>query len=192
MLTPTRRVLLVTAATVLIASGATAALVLGNASPEPTGGASPAASTAAAVVTTPTAQPVGTTDPQVTGEPSTLAPPTESPTETAAPEPGAAPGVVTTTVPIVVTIHGSVAGGAEAAGYVEGVVESGGTCALVLTQGGLVVTEEVEAIPDATATSCGLIQIPGERLARGTWEAVLTYRSEHSTGSSSPFDVEVR
>ncbi len=78
-----------------------------------------------------------------------------------------------------------------AGGFVGDVVESGGTCTLTLTLGGVVVTGESPAEPDATSTSCGEVVVPGSGLAAGTWEAVLSYSSGRSAGQSAPFTVVV-
>lgn len=80
--------------------------------------------------------------------------------------------------------------GIEVAGYVADRVEAGGTCELTLTHGRQVRSVSGPAVPDARTTVCTLT-VPSEQLAEGTWEAVLSYRSQHAAGSSEPLPVEV-
>lgn len=84
------------------------------------------------------------------------------------------------------------AGQLEAAGYVSGVVENGGTCALDLTAGGQHVQATSAAEADATTTTCGALSVPGDQLADGTWTATLHYGSATSQGTSGPVTVAVR
>ncbi|MGY1824784.1 MULTISPECIES: hypothetical protein [unclassified Blastococcus] len=82
-------------------------------------------------------------------------------------------------------------GSVEVNGYVAGVIESHGSCVLTLSRGSQSLSVENTAAPDATTTTCGLLQVAGADLAAGTWEAVLSYRSDTSTGVSPAVDVEV-
>lgn len=84
----------------------------------------------------------------------------------------------------------SSAAGVEVAGYVADRVEVGGTCELTLSEGRQVRRVSGSAIPDARTTVCTLT-VPSEQVAAGTWEAVLSYRSQHAVGSSDPLLVEV-
>jgi len=126
-----------------------------------------------------------------------------SPTATASigPDPDAGepvatdtPVVVTTEdVPVVVTYYGwnATAKDVEVGGYVEGVVEDGGVCTLTLTKGASTVRGDKSAVADASTTSCGELQVPGDAVSAGTWQAVLTYASAGHTGTSETVDVEV-
>lgn len=80
--------------------------------------------------------------------------------------------------------------GIEVAGYVADRVEAGGTCELTLTRGRQVLDASGPAVPDARTTVC-TVTVPGEQVTAGTWEAVLSYRSQHAAGSSEPLLVEV-
>lgn len=79
----------------------------------------------------------------------------------------------------------------RAAGFVEGVVQAHGTCTLTATRGGVTVTAQQPALPDASTTSCGELRIPGDELTGGIWRVVLSYESPSSAGASAPVDVEV-
>lgn len=79
----------------------------------------------------------------------------------------------------------------EASGFVSGVVESGGTCTLVLVNGGSRAEATSAAEPDATTTVCAPLTVPGDQLAPGTWQATLSYSSAGSQGTSQPLAVEV-
>jgi hypothetical protein len=78
----------------------------------------------------------------------------------------------------------------EVSGFVP-VVESDGTCRLVLTSGAREVAVERAATPDVSTTSCGWVTVPGTQLAPGTWSAVLSYTSGASVATSAPVPVEV-
>ncbi|WP_347057884.1 hypothetical protein ABC795_14455 [Blastococcus sp. HT6-30] len=83
------------------------------------------------------------------------------------------------------------AGEAVAGGFVGDAVESGGTCTLTLSRGGVVASGSAEAVPDAATTSCGEVRAGGPALVPGTYEAVLSYTSARSTGESAVFSVVV-
>ncbi|SNR88471.1 hypothetical protein SAMN04488107_0440 [Geodermatophilus saharensis] len=78
-----------------------------------------------------------------------------------------------------------------AGGIVGDVVEAGGRCTLTLSRGGVVLTGESEAEPDAASTSCGEVAVSGAALTAGPWDAVLSYASDRSAGESAPFTVVV-
>lgn len=80
---------------------------------------------------------------------------------------------------------------AEATVYVDGVVESNGTCTMTLTGASGSAAGQARAIADATTTSCGTIQIPSSALGAGSWTGVVTYDSGTAAGSSAPFTIEV-
>ena len=82
-------------------------------------------------------------------------------------------------------------GAAQVRGYASGVVESGGTCTLTLTKDGTQVTADTDAVPDASTTACGSLAVAGDRLAAGTWQAVMSYDSPTSSGSSAAVQIEV-
>jgi hypothetical protein len=105
-----------------------------------------------------------------------------------------APVVVTTDeVPVVVTFYGwnAAAEQVQVGGYVSGVVEEGGTCTLTLTRGGETVAAHGSATADAATTACGELDVAGDQLSAGTWQAVLRYESPSHTGAADAVDVEV-
>jgi hypothetical protein len=105
-----------------------------------------------------------------------------------------APVVVTTDeVPVVVTFYGwnAAAEQVQVGGYVSGVVEEGGTCTLTLTQDGETVAARGSATADAATTACGELDIAGDQLSEGTWQAVLRYESPSHTGAADAVDIEV-
>jgi hypothetical protein len=122
-----------------------------------------------------------------------------APTIVPAPRPGQAvatdsPAAVTGgSVDVVVTYAGwdPTAQAMEVDGFVSGVVEAGGTCRATLTSGGRTVASEVRAQPDATTTTCGVMQVHDAALTAGTWQVVLSYRSAGSSGASAPTTVAV-
>ncbi|MGY2129212.1 hypothetical protein [Blastococcus sp. SYSU DS0617] len=79
----------------------------------------------------------------------------------------------------------------EAGGIVLGLVESGGTCTLTLSQGGTAVEVTATAVDNVTSTSCPAMTVPGARLAPGTWQATLSYESGTSQGVADAVAVEV-
>ncbi len=78
-------------------------------------------------------------------------------------------------------------------GYVNGIIEDGGSCTFTLT------SENAPASPatttgraDTSTTSCGQGITPIEKLSRGTWNVVLTYTSvAQRTVVSEPTSVEI-
>ncbi|MGY1845718.1 hypothetical protein [Modestobacter sp. SYSU DS0875] len=83
------------------------------------------------------------------------------------------------------------AGAVLAAGFVSPLVEDGGTCTLVLTQGAAEVTATGSGQLDASTTSCPELSVPGGELRPGTWTAVLEYASGSGSGTSEQLPVEV-
>jgi hypothetical protein len=79
----------------------------------------------------------------------------------------------------------------EVSGFVQGVIEDGGTCRITLTHDGQSVTAEREGLADATTTACGSVELGDAEMDSGWWQAVLTYESSTSSGSSAPVDVLV-
>lgn len=141
---------------------------------------------------TPVADPSPSTEAPSSEAPSTEAPSTEAP--------AAGPSSATTTpapqpepVALALTYSGwdPAARAIVAGGLVPDRVESGGVCTLTLSRDEVVLLGETEAVPDATATSCGELRIADERLSSGWWQAVLRYTSPTSTGESQVREVMV-
>jgi len=76
-------------------------------------------------------------------------------------------------------------------GYVDGIVEDGGTCTVTLKNGSSVVTRSRQGVSNATNTTCGQTAIPLASLRAGTWQATLSYSSATSTGKSPAADIMV-
>jgi hypothetical protein len=76
-------------------------------------------------------------------------------------------------------------------GFVQGVIERGGTCTLTMKSGASTVTESRSATANATNTTCGEISVPASKLHVGSWTAVLSYSSPTSKGASSSQAIEV-
>lgn len=80
----------------------------------------------------------------------------------------------------------------EVSGYVQGIVEKGGTCTAVATKGSSVVKQQKAALDDAQYTSCGVILIPKAKLASGTWKVILEYESAKHKGASTVSEVVIQ
>jgi hypothetical protein len=79
----------------------------------------------------------------------------------------------------------------EAAGFVSGLIQSGGTCTLTATLSGRAVTATSDAEADATTTNCGQLTLPADQLVPGEWDVTLSYRSATHSGTSQPTTVTV-
>jgi hypothetical protein len=79
----------------------------------------------------------------------------------------------------------------EVGSFVQGVVESGGTCTVTMTKDGERANATGAAEQDATTTWCGVIAISGNQLSSGVWSAVVTYESSSTHGTSELTKVTV-
>lgn len=80
----------------------------------------------------------------------------------------------------------------EVRAYVSDIVESGGSCDIVLTKGGQQVKKTVKAQPDVSTTTCDTVMIPrGEIPESGTWNATVTYTSPNAEGTSDSLQIKV-
>lgn len=79
------------------------------------------------------------------------------------------------------------------AGFVSGVSESGGDCQYLISSmdGKNPIRVVVVGQANVKTTSCGSVQIPSEQFHRGTWKAVLDYRSPRSNTTSPPIRFEI-
>lgn len=82
-------------------------------------------------------------------------------------------------------------GAVQVGGYLAGAVESDGTCTLTLSRSGTRVTATAVASPDVSTTSCGELSVPGTQVGSGAWQAVVSYRSSTSDGTSESVEVTV-
>jgi hypothetical protein len=121
-------------------------------------------------------------------------------TEIATPQPPAAPAPGTSAgdksrlpADVVVTVArwSEEASRAEIGGYVDGLVEDGGSCTATFTLGARSVVVSGQAFADVTTTSCGDLAAAGTQLSTGTWTAVLSYDSPTSSGASASVSIGV-
>lgn len=97
-----------------------------------------------------------------------------------------------TKVNVVITTYNTTSSFVSVNGYAEGIIESNGTCKLTLTDSsGKTVSSSRAAEQNATNTTCGESQIARSKLHSGTWQAVLSYSSSKSAGTSEPVAIEV-
>lgn len=129
-------------------------------------------------------------EPDVSSPP-TPAPSTPAPTDAppATPDP-AAPALNPTTVTASFWGFDAATATAQVGGYAD-VVETGGTCTLVLTRGDARASAAGASQPDAASTTCGTLAIPRSELSAGSWTAELSYTSATSTGVAPTFTIEV-
>jgi hypothetical protein len=73
----------------------------------------------------------------------------------------------------------------EVRGFVSNIVETGGTCTYVFTQGGATVTETTPAQADATTTQCKTLDTPRAKFVNaGVWQLIATYESASAKGTA--------
>ena len=73
----------------------------------------------------------------------------------------------------------------EAAGFINGVVESSGTCTLVITKGSETYSQTASGVANAQNTVCPLISIPRSKIpSPGEWSLKITYESKTAKGTS--------
>jgi hypothetical protein len=181
-----RQAILAGAAAVLVAGGAATWwwAAADEPAPRPAPGAT-ASTTPAPVPATPTGTPLATAEP-APAEPAPV--PDPAPSADPGPRPEPAPGAAG--VEVVTTYAGwnALSGAVEVGAYVP-VVESDGVCTLELTGPGGERRAQATGTPDVSSTACGELSLTG--LAPGSWQALVTYDSARSTGTSAPVTVEV-
>lgn len=177
---------MIAAALCVVAGGIGWAATTGGDSPDPVAapGAAPAATPTTAAA--PVVQDVPRGTPQVTSQPLTSL--SDLPVST--PDASAAPTTGDITVSVSYHAWDPARRAVVVGGYVDSVVESGGTCTLTLTQGQASLTGSTEARPDAASTDCGEIAV-ADGLTSGSWQVVLGYSSADHRGSSPAVTVEV-
>ncbi|WP_091555484.1 hypothetical protein [Klenkia taihuensis] len=79
----------------------------------------------------------------------------------------------------------------EAGAFIPEVIETGGTCTLVLNLGEVSAQARSAAVPDASSTSCGALSIPAADLGTGAWDGFISYESATSNGRSDDFVVVI-
>jgi hypothetical protein len=76
-------------------------------------------------------------------------------------------------------------------GFIQGIIEDGGTCTVTLTQGSKTVTKTSTGVADASYTTCSTIELEGA-ITPGSWKAVLSYSSGAAEGKSNPRSYEIQ
>ena len=122
--------------------------------------------------------------------PATSTSPGESSTK---PKPKPSPSPTVTVEPVLVVAAVDVDGRhVTASGYVQGVIEDGGSCVFTFTKDGSApVTVENTGTADRSSTACGAVQPEIGEFVRGSWTVTLTYTSPTGTFHSQPQIVEV-
>lgn len=84
-------------------------------------------------------------------------------------------------------------GSIDAAAFVNGLVESGGTCVLSATRSGQTTqtSPEVTAEAGAATTDCGGLRLDVTAAGAGTWSVSARYESGTTTLTSAPVEVQV-
>jgi len=77
-------------------------------------------------------------------------------------------------------------------GYVPEIIETDGKCTLTMVKGESTASTSKASLQNAQNTSCGQLIVPFEKLSAGTWQAVLSYESSMSSGSSATTQVEIK
>jgi len=152
-------------------------------------------------------------DPSITTSPSAVSSPTPSATATPSatpnspsPTPSVEPGDTgqTSSPPSVPTLKGASAqvslatvdpstGGLLVGGFVTGVFEDGGECTFSATPTSSGASQFVftTGIANVDSTSCGTALIDSQKITRGTYEVVLTYRNHDGQVVSAPASVDI-
>lgn len=80
----------------------------------------------------------------------------------------------------------------EVRSYVEGIVETNGTCTITFKKGSQSVTKTTEPLTNPTYTTCAAISVPvSEFPSKGTWQVTVDYSSTNHKGSATK-NVEVK
>ena len=136
--------------------------------------------------------------------PSSLASPTSSiGPSTTAPEPSESPQSETPEAPaksplvaypeITIASLDSLTGNFVVGGYVTGIVEIGGSCTFIVTNEDTKaeVMARTTGVDNSDSTSCGSVDIAGDKIPNGKYSVVLEYANSAGSASSDPLSVEV-
>lgn len=81
---------------------------------------------------------------------------------------------------------------ASASGFIQGIIEDGGSCEFVFTHGDSVVTASVNGVSNVTSTACGLVTVSKSSLQSGNWQVSLHYKGASGDELvSAPVSFEV-
>lgn len=92
----------------------------------------------------------------------------------------------------VVTYGGQYNNQIEVGGYVPGVFEDGGTCTLTLEGNGTSQSKVVTGTKGASSVDCPVMVVSRDSLSVGVYQAIITYSSNTSKGSSTAYSIEVK
>jgi len=82
-------------------------------------------------------------------------------------------------------------GRVNARGFATNVVEAGGTCSFIFTQGNKVITKQTATLPSTTSTSCKTAEFSLSELSDGVWMVTLEYTSTISYGKSDAVELKI-
>ncbi len=189
MSSPAARTIIIMVA--VVALGGSAALVARTMSERNTSTNQPTHSTAPGSSASP-AQTGAAPAPSVSTSTTPAAPGDPRPSASETSPPSSPDGQTQAAVSVTVTFSGwnSTSKAFEIGGYVN-TLETAGTCMVTMTSGSATVTRTAPSRPDATTTSCGTLSVPISALTSGSWNAVLSYSSSTSIGTSATVAVEV-
>jgi hypothetical protein len=116
--------------------------------------------------------------------------PAAAATPVATSDPTATTDSRTAVVPYITTADwDSSAQAVDVAAIVPGVVESGGTCTVTLTEGSTVRTLTTDGVAASSYTGCEAVVV--KDLAAGSWQVRVRYSSSKSAGASAVRTVQV-
>lgn len=77
-------------------------------------------------------------------------------------------------------------GSVRVSGFVSDIVEDGGVCTYIFTNGSTTFTKESTTLPSPTSISCRTLTISVDEFPSvGSWNVSIRYKSDYSTGTSS-------
>ncbi|MCO7221584.1 hypothetical protein [Klenkia sp. PcliD-1-E] len=115
-----------------------------------------------------------------------------NPTSVATDSPAPAPTGATVDVVVTYADWDATTASIEAGAFVQGIVESGGTCTVTASRpGAAAVTASVPGEPDAGSTTCPGLLLSGGGLGSGSWSVVVDYSSATAQGRSTATTVVV-
>jgi hypothetical protein len=105
----------------------------------------------------------------------------------------ATPSSASSSVTPTITYAGQYDSSVEAAAFVSGIYEDGGTCTLTLTKGSTSVTRQTAASKDATVTRCVNFAIPRSEIpSNGEWTVSVSYKSATHSGTSATQKITIK
>lgn len=71
-----------------------------------------------------------------------------------------------------------------ASGVITNVVNNTGTCIYSFTNGSETITETSEVLPSPKETVCASVNLDRSRFTNGSWDIILTFKSDYAEGTS--------